>query len=235
MVSPAVASPAVKVGVGRRMLAEFVGTAGLVTAIVGSGIAAQRLSPDPGLRLLANSAATALGLSVLIVVFGPISGAHLNPVVSVVDWLRGRWTGTGLSSVELVGYLNAQFIGGALGAMVANLMFDLPLLQRASENRSATGLLVGEAVATAGLVVVVSTALPGRRFGPTAAAVAAYIAAAQWFTSSTAFANPAVTIGRTLSDTYTGIAAGSVPAFIMAQFIGATIGLALTTAFGRAG
>ncbi|RDI46355.1 glycerol uptake facilitator-like aquaporin [Nocardia mexicana] len=228
--------PAVgKTGVAQRMLAELVGTAMLVTAIVGSGIAAQRLSQDPGARLFANSAATALGLSVLIMVFGPVSGAHLNPVVSVVDWVRGRRADTGLSAVELVGYLNAQIVGGVAGAVVANVMFGMPAVQQASEIRSAAGLFVGEMVATAGLILVVSAPLCSRRFGTAAVVVGAYIGAAQWFTSSTSFANPAVTIARSLSDTYTGIAAGSVPGFILAQFVGAAIGLGLVTVFERGG
>ncbi|WP_460697697.1 aquaporin [Nocardia thraciensis] len=231
--SPAVTPVATKTVVAQRMLAEFVGTAMLVTAIVGSGIAAQRLFQEPGARLFVNSAATALGLSVLIIVFGPHSGAHLNPVVSVVDWLRGRWAGTGLSATELAGYLNAQIVGGVAGVVLANVMFGMPPVQQASEARSAAGFFIGEMVATAGLILVVSAPPCTRHIGTAAMATGAYIAAAQWFTSSTSFANPAVTIARSLSDTYTGIAAGSVPGFILAQFLGAAIGLVLSMVFDR--
>ncbi|MCX0274182.1 aquaporin [Nocardia zapadnayensis] len=215
----------------RRTLAEAFGTGMLVTVIVGSGIAAQRLTADDaGLSALAaNSTATALGLATLILVLGPISGAHLNPAVSITTQLIGQ--GPTASATTLGCYLLAQLSGGVGGAILANLMFDLSALQLATQQRVTPGHLIGEVVATAGLILIVGTV---GRTGPlplTAAAVAAYIGAAQWFTSSTAFANPAVTIGRTLSDTYTGIAPTSVPAFIVAQLIGAGAGSGLAMLF----
>ncbi|MBF6238397.1 aquaporin family protein [Nocardia otitidiscaviarum] len=212
----------------RRLLAEFVGTALLVCVVVGSGIAAQQLSPDDvGLQLLENSTATVFGLAVLILIFGPVSGAHFNPVVSAADWLAGRRRGTGLSTTELPAYIGAQLIGGMLGAVLANIMFDLSALQISGRDRVTTGHLVGEVVATAGLIAVIFALARSGRAALSAAAVGTYIGAAYWFTSSTSFANPAVTVGRIFSDTFAGIAPASVPAFITAQIIGGALGLAL--------
>ncbi|WP_330249743.1 aquaporin family protein [Nocardia sp. NBC_00565] len=212
----------------RRLLAEFVGTGLLVCIVVGSGIAAQQLSPgDVGVQLLENSTATVFGLGVLILVFGPVSGAHFNPVVSVADWLTGRRHSTGLTPAELGAYIGAQVLGGAAGAVLANIMFDQSAVQISTHHRVTTGHLVGEVVATAGLIAVIFALARTGRAAPSAAAVAAYIGAAYWFTSSTSFANPAVTIGRIFSDTFAGIAAASVPAFIAAQIVGAAIGLTL--------
>ncbi|NMN94983.1 aquaporin [Antrihabitans stalactiti] len=212
----------------RRLLAEFVGTALLVTVVVGSGIAAAQLSPnDIGLQLLENSTATVLGLAVLILMFGPVSGAHFNPVVSAADWLLGRRTGTGMTVTDLGSYAVAQISGAIVGAILANVMFDLSAFQIASKDRVTTGHLVGEVVATAGLVALIFTLARTSRAGLSAASVGAYIGAAYWFTSSTSFANPAVTIGRIFSDTFAGIAPGSAPGFIGAQLIGGLIGLAL--------
>lgn len=210
----------------RRLLAEFVGTGLLVAVVIGSGIAAERLSPgDAGLRLLENSIATVFGLAVLILVFGPVSGAHFNPVVSVADWLTGRRHGT---TTALGGYIAAQILGAVAGAMLANAMFDLPPIGISTEHRVTVGHLLGEVVATAGLIVVIFALARSGRAALSAAAVAGWIGAAYWFTSSTSFANPAVTIGRVFSDTFAGIAPTSVPGFVAAQVVGAGIGLALT-------
>jgi len=212
----------------RRLVAEGLGTALLVTVVVGSGIAAAALSPsDGGLQLLENSAATALGLAVLILIFGPVSGAHFNPVVSVADWLLGRRSGTGLAPGDVVAYAAAQILGGIAGALLANAMFDLPVGQISSKDRASLGQTLGEVVATAGLILLIFALARTGRAAFSAAAVGAYIGAAYWFTSSTSFANPAVTIGRMFSDTFAGIAPASVPLFVGAQVVGAAVGLAL--------
>jgi len=212
----------------RRAVAEALGTGLLVTVVVGSGIAAQRLSPhDVGIQLAENAVATAAGLAVLIAILGPVSGAHFNPVISLADWLLGRGTGTGLRPVELAGYLPAQVAGAVGGAVLANLMYAEPAVAMSAKHRSGGHLLLGEVVATAGLVLlVVALARTGQsRAAP--AAVGAYIGSAYWFTSSTSFANPAVTIGRAFTNTFAGIAPASVPAFVGAQLIGGLVGLAL--------
>jgi len=215
----------------RRLLAEFTGTAVLVTVVVGSGIAAQRLSPnDVGLQLLENSTATVLGLAVLILLFGPVSGAHLNPVVSAADWLLGRRAGTGISASHVVSYTIAQSLGGVVDAVLANIMFDRQVFEIATKDRITTGHLVGEVVATAGLIALIFALARSGRAALSAAAVGAYIGAAYWFTSSTSFANPAVTVGRTFSDTFAGIAPASAPGFILAQIVGAGVGLTLIAA-----
>ncbi|MFI9632971.1 aquaporin [Nocardia sp. NPDC051929] len=212
----------------RRLLAEFLGTALLVAVVVGSGIAARQLSPDDiGVQLLENSTATVLGLAVLILVFGPVSGAHFNPVVSVVDWLLGRRRGTGLPGRDLPGYIAAQTTGAVFGAILANIMFDRSALQISTHHRVTTGHVIAEVVATAGLIAVVFGLARSGRAALSAAAVGAYIGAAYWFTSSTSFANPAVTIGRVFSDTFAGIAPASVPGYLAAQLLGALIGMAL--------
>jgi len=208
----------------RRLLAEFLGTGLLVTVVVGSGIAAQRLSPsDMGLQLLENSTATVLGLAVLILVFGPVSGAHFNPVVSLADWFRCRRAGTGLTVAELAAYSTAQCAGGVGGALLADVMFDVaPRLS--GKHRAGGGHLVGEVVATAGLLLVIFALARTRRGVLAAPAVGGYIGAAYWFTSSTSFANPAVTLGRMFSDTFAGIAPTSVPGFVVMQLLGAAVG-----------
>jgi glycerol uptake facilitator-like aquaporin len=218
----------VKPPLRRRLAAELLGTGLLVTVVVGSGIAAQSLSPnDVGLQLLENSLATVFGLAVLILVFGPVSGAHFNPVVSAVDWLLGRRAGSGLSGREVAAYTLAQVTGGVLGAVLANVMFDLPAGQIATTDRVSVGRGIGEVVATAGLVLLIFALARTGRAALSAAAVGAYIGAAYWFTSSTSFANPAVTVGRMFSDTFAGIAPGSVPLFVVAQVVGAAVGFAL--------
>src|SRR5215203_2526465 len=212
----------------RRLTAELIGTALLVTVVVGSGIAAERLSPDDvGLQLLENSTATFLGLTVLILMFGPISGAHFNPVVSAADWLLGRRTGTGLTGRDLLAYSVAQTVGGIAGAALANLMFEVSLTELATTERDGAHLLLGEVVATAGLVTLIFVLARTGRGALAAPAVGAYIGAAYWFTSSTSFANPAVTVGRMFSDTFAGIAPGSVPGFLAAQVVGGALAVAL--------
>jgi glycerol uptake facilitator-like aquaporin len=212
----------------RRLLAEFLGTGLLVAVVIGSGIAAQQLSPtDVGVQLLQNSLTTVFGLGVLILLFGPVSGAHFNPVVSAVDWAIGRRVGTGLTGTDLAAYTVAQVLGGIGGALLANTMFGLAAMQVSQHVRAAPGLWVGEIVATAGLIALILTLARTGRASQSAAAVAVWIGAAYWFTSSTSFANPAVTIARMFSDTFAGIAPTSVPLFVVFQCLGATLGAGL--------
>ncbi|WP_433288827.1 aquaporin [Micromonospora sp. CA-244673] len=215
----------------RRLLAEFTGTALLVTAVVGSGIMATTLSPDDvGLQLLENSTATAFALGALILIFGPVSGAHLNPVVSAADWFLGRRAGTGLTARDLGGYVLAQVLGAIAGSVLANLMFNLAAVDFASKDRSAGNLWLGEVVATTGLILLIFALARSGRAAVAPAAVGAYIGAAYWFTSSTSFANPAVTIGRAFTDTFAGIAPTSVPGFVVAQLVGLAVGVGLLAA-----
>ncbi|MBK5289536.1 MAG: aquaporin family protein [Acidimicrobiia bacterium] len=208
---------------GRQALAEFLGTGLLVTVVVGSGIAAQRLSPgDTGLQLLENAAATAGGLIALILAFGSVSGAHFNPVVSLVDWRLG-----GLTRTALGVYIAAQTVGAVLGCWLANLMFEAPVFELSTRSRSSGALWVSEVVATVGLLLVIFGSGRGGNRRTTPFAVGLYIGGAYFFTSSTSFANPAVTLGRMFSDTFAGIAPGSVAPFVVAQLVGGLIGLAL--------
>jgi glycerol uptake facilitator-like aquaporin len=217
----------VTLGLWRRVLAELLGTGLLVTIVVGSGIAASRLSTDTGLQLLENSITTALGLAVLILVLGPVSGAHFNPAVSVVDTILGHRTGTGLLVRTLALYVLAQCAGGIGGAVLANAMFDVPT-GISTTDRATPATVLAEIVATAGLVLVItSLARAGRSTPVIAAAVGSYIGAAYWFTSSTSFANPAVTVGRIFTDTFAGIAPDSVLPFLAGQLVGAGIGTLL--------
>jgi glycerol uptake facilitator-like aquaporin len=212
----------------RRLVADFVGTGLLVTAVVGSGIMASRLSPDDaGIQLLENSIATALALGVLIAMFAPVSGAHFNPVVSLADWWLGRRARAGLTTAQLGGYVAAQTAGAVGGAALANLMFALPALTWSATRRSGGHLWLGETVATAGLVLLVFTLARSHRAEAAPAAVGAYIGAAYWFTSSTSFANPAVTVGRAFTDTFAGIAPASAPAFVVAQLLGGLLAVGL--------
>lgn len=215
------------VALGRRLVAEALGTGLLVAVVIGSGIAAQRLSPnDVGLQLLENSLTTALGLSVLILLFGPVSGAHFNPAVTVADWIIGRRS-AGVAGRQVGPYVLAQVVGGILGALLADAMFGVaPAL--ATTDRVEPGTLLGEVVATAVLVLLIFALAATGRGALAAPAVGAYIGAAYWFTSSTSFANPAVTVARVFSDTFAGIAPGSVVPFILAQLVGAAIGVAFT-------
>jgi glycerol uptake facilitator-like aquaporin len=206
----------------RKALAEFVGTAFLVIAVVGSGIAAQRLSPgDVGLELLENAVVTGAALLAIILGVGSVSGAHLNPVVSVADFFLG-----GLLGHELAAYVVAQLTGAGCGVVVANLMFSLPAMSIASHARGGSGLWLGEVVATFGLILVVFGVTRSGRSGAAPIAVGAYITGAYFFTSSTSFANPAVTLARTLSDTFAGIAPASVLPFIVAQLTGTAVACA---------
>ena len=209
--------------IARAALAEFLGTAFLVAVVVGSGIMAVRLSPgDVGLQLLENSFATAGGLVALILAFGSVSGAHFNPVVSLVDWKLG-----GLSTRALGAYIPAQIAGACTGCVVANLMFDLDAINLSTKARDGSGLWLAEVVATVGLLLVIFGSTRGGNARATPFAVGAYIGGAYFFTSSTSFANPAVTIGRTLSNTFAGIEPASIGAFICAQLVGALIAWAL--------
>lgn len=217
----------VRAALWRRAIGEAVGTGLLVAVVVGSGIAAANLSPsDVGLQLLENSIATALGLTVLIAVLGPLSGAHLNPVVTLVDWVLGRREPSGARLGDVGAYVAAQVAGGVGGALLANTMFGEPTTVATTERVSGATLLA-EVVATAGLVLVILALLRTGRDALVAPAVGAYIGAAYWFTSSTSFANPAVTVGRVLSDTFAGIAPGSVLPFVLAQLVGGAVGVGL--------
>ncbi|MGC1207924.1 MAG: MIP/aquaporin family protein [Ornithinimicrobium sp.] len=212
----------------RRLFAEFLGTALLVAVVVGSGIAAQQLSPDDvGLQLLQNSTATVLGLTVLILLFGPVSGGHFNPVVSLADWFLGRRTGQGLPLAEVAAYSTAQTIGGIAGAVLANAMFSVDTTL-STKDRATGAHFLAEVVATTFLIALIFALARSGRGALAAPAVGAYIGAAYWFTSSTSFANPAVTIGRVFSDTFAGIAPTSAPAFVAAQYLGLVVGAAVT-------
>ena len=203
----------------RRCVAEFIGTALLVTVVVGSGIAAQRLSPDDvGLQLLENAVATAAGLMAIILAVGPVSGAHLNPVVSIVDAVFG-----GMSWRSVFGYLPAQVLGGITGALLANAMFELPVVEWSSRQRSSPGLWLAEVVATFGLLLVIFGVVRSGRASVAPFAVGGYIGSAYFFTASTSFANPAVTVGRAFTDTFAGIAPGSVAPFVAMQLLGALV------------
>ncbi|MDQ3905956.1 MAG: aquaporin [Actinomycetota bacterium] len=207
---------------GRRCLAEGLGTALLVAAVIGSGIAAQRLSPnDVGLQLLENSLITGAGLVALILALQPISAAF-NPVVTLVERAFGALTTT--ATVVVVA---AQVVGGAVGAVIANLMFELPAVAVSTHVRSSAGLWLGEVVATLGLVLVIFGVVRSGRGPLVAFAVGGYITAAYWFTSSTSFANPAVTIARMFSNTFAGISPSSVAMFVGMQFLGGVVAYGL--------
>jgi arsenate reductase len=207
----------------RRLAAEFLGSAFLAAIVIGSGIAAQRLSPtDTGLQLLENSAATAAGLFAIILMFGPVSGAHFNPVVSFADAALG-----GLSWREAAAYLPAQVAGCVTGAVAANLMFGEAAVSVSVKHRASGAHALSEVIATAGLILVIFALARSGRLASAPAAVGAYIGAAYFFTSSTSFANPAITIGRMFSNTFAGIAPSSVPVFIAAQIGGGIAGVLL--------
>jgi arsenate reductase len=203
----------------RRLLAELLGSAFLACLVVGSGIAAQQLSPnDVGLELLENAVATAAGLYAIILIFGPVSGGHFNPVVSLVDARFG-----GISARDALAYIPAQVAGCSLGAVVANGMFAEAAISISTHHRASPAHLLGEVIATAGLILVIFALARTRRPTITPAAVGAYIGAAYFFTSSASFANPAISAGRMFSNTFAGIAPASVPAFILAQLAGGAI------------
>ncbi|WCB92258.1 hypothetical protein DSM104299_00948 [Baekduia alba] len=207
----------------RRLVAEFLGSMLLAAIVVGSGIAAAQLSPgDTGLQLLENSAATAAGLFAIILMFGPISGAHFNPVVSLVDAAFG-----GASRRDALSYTSAQVAGCVAGAVLANAMFAKAAVSIATTHRATGAHLLAEVVATVGLLLVIFSLARTGRAATAPAAVGAYIGAAYWFTSSTSFANPAITVGRMFSDSFAGIAPASAPAYVVAQLVGGGVAVAL--------
>jgi len=210
----------------RRIAAEFIGTGVLVAVVVGSGIMATNLTNDTGLALLINAIATVFGLAVLIEVLGPISGAHFNPAVSLVAAVRREMRGP-----EAGYYVLAQIGGALVGVAIANVMFGLPAWTKSTHVRSGAGIWLGEVVATAGLLLIIGAITRTHRGNLGPILVAAWIGSAYFFTSSTSFANPAVTIGRAFTDTFSGIAPSSVPLFIVFQLVGAAIGAALTELF----
>jgi glycerol uptake facilitator-like aquaporin len=210
-------NPHPRVTLARSVVAEFLGTGLLVAAVVGSGIMAQRLTNDVALQLLANAAATVGVLYGLILMFGPLSGAHFNPIVSLVGVMRGE-----LSWLRVLAYVPAQVLGGCLGAAVANLMFDEAAWQQSTKVRDGGGVWLGEVVATAGLLLVI-VLIGNSRAAAVPGAVAAWIGGAYWFTSSTSLANPAVTVARSLTDSFSGIAPESVAMFVVMQMVGALV------------
>jgi arsenate reductase len=208
--------------VTRRLLAEYLGSAFLAALVIGSGIAAQQLSDDTGLQLLENAAATAAGLFAIILMFGPVSGAHFNPVVSLVDGAFG-----GLRWRTALAYVPAQIAGCVTGAIAANAMFALSAISISTHHRASPAHLFAEAIATAGLILVIFALARSGRAALAPGAVGAYIGAAYWFTSSTSFANPAISVGRMFSDTFAGIAPASVPAYVIAQLVGGAFAFGL--------
>jgi glycerol uptake facilitator-like aquaporin len=200
----------------RRLLAELLGSAFLAALVIGSGIAAQTLSPgDVGLQLLENALATAAGLAAIILMFGPVSGGHFNPVVSLVDASFG-----GIGPRDALAYTCAQIAGCVIGAIAANAMFALAAVSISTHHRASPAHLLSEAIATAGLLLVIFALARTRRTASAPAAIGAYIGAAYFFTSSSSFANPAITIGRMFSNTFAGIAPASAPTFVLAQLVG---------------
>ena len=208
----------------RKTIAEAVGTATLLLVVIGSGVMATNLSKDIGVQLTINSAATGLILYILITLLGPISGAHFNPVVTAIQLYKKNFAATLAAA-----YLVAQLIGAVIGVALANFIFNLPIIEISQKDRTGAELFVSEILATAGLVFIIFTAIAQKSEAKIPVLVGAYISAAYFFTSSTSFANPAVTVARTLSDSFAGIAPGSVLLFIAAQIIGAALGLVLTT------
>jgi arsenate reductase len=213
----------------RKWLAEYIGTATLVCVVVGSGIMGTNLSKDSGVALLINAFSTIFALALLILIIAPISGAHFNPAVSLVQVLRRE-----MNAVEFLSFISAQITGAISGAIIANVMFDLEAIQISTNERVSTGTLVGEVIATAGLITVIFVLVARSQDKLIPVAVAAWIGSAYFFTSSTSFANPAVTIGRVFSDTFAGINPASVLPFIIAQLIGAMLGVALVKGVTRA-
>jgi arsenate reductase len=214
---------ALRLDLSRRLVAEALGTGFLVIAVIGSGIMASRLSPDDvGLQLLENAAATAGALIGLILMLGDVSGAHFNPVVTLVDRLSGT-----LTTRDSIAYVAAQIVGGCLGAIVANVMFELPAVEWSTNSRSSGALWLSEVVATVGLLLVIHGCVRSGRASTVPFAVGVWIGGAYWFTSSTSFANPAVTIARTMSDSFAGIKPSSAPMFVVMQLVGAAVAFVL--------
>jgi len=207
----------------RRIVAELIGTATLLLVVIGSGVMATNLSQDVGVQLTINSAATGLILYILITLLGPISGAHFNPVVTLIQFFKKNITASLTAA-----YLVAQISGAVIGVALANFIFNLPIIEISQKDRTGTDLFVSEILATTGLVFIIFTAIAQKSEAKIPVLVGAYISAAYFFTSSTSFANPAVTLARTLSDSFAGIAPASVLPFIAAQVIGAIVGIALT-------
>jgi arsenate reductase len=207
----------------RRAFAEFLGSAFLAAIVIGSGIAAQRLSPnDIGVELLENAAATAVGLVAIILTFGPVSGAHFNPVVSLADRAFG-----GLTTRDLAAYIPAQVAGCCFGAVLANRMFHLPFVELSTKTRTGGGLWLAEVVATMGLLLVIFAVVRSGRAGVAPFAVGAYIGGAYFWTASTSFANPAIVAGRTLSNTFAGIRPSSAPGFVVFELIGLALAVGI--------
>jgi arsenate reductase len=204
----------------RRLAAEFVGTTFLLIAIVGSGIMAETFTEDPGLQLFENALVTAAALTAMILALGSVSGAHFNPAVTIADRAF-----RGVSNRATAGYIGAQIAGGVTGVVLANLMFDLPAITLSTTARSGSGLWLAEGIATFGLLLVIFGVVKAGRSDVAAFAVGAYIAGAIFFTSSTAFANPAVTIARVFTDTFAGIEPSSAPAFVVAELIGTVLAI----------
>jgi glycerol uptake facilitator-like aquaporin len=223
-----------RIDLKKQLFAEFIGTAALLCAVIGSGIMAERLSGgNVGLALLANTLATVFALFVLIEILGPISGAHFNPLVTLVIYFKNR------SNHAIAGVFNAysailfivfQLLGAMIGAWLANAMFDMPVLQFSAHFRGGTGQWLAEAVATAGLIVVILRSGAANVHAKASALVACYIGAAYWFTASTSFANPAAVIGRMFSDSFAGIAPASALGFVAAQALGAVAGIVIANA-----
>ncbi len=212
----------------RKWLAEYVGTATLVCVVIGSGIMGTNLSKDSGVALLINAFSTIFALALLILIIAPISGAHFNPAVSLVQVLRRE-----MNAVEFLSFISAQITGAISGAIIANVMFDLPAIQISTNERVSAGTLIGEVIATAGLITVIFVLVARSQDKLIPVAVATWIGSAYFFTSSTSFANPAVTIGRMFSDTFAGIDPGSVVPFVVAQLIGAILGLVIVRGVTR--
>ena len=212
----------------KALFAEFLGTALLVTAIVGSGIMGSNLSGDLLVALMANALSTALALGLLILTLGPVSGAHFNPVVSMALAIDQRF-----KAPRVAPYLAAQFAGAISGAILANVMFGSVAIQVSSKGMASEGTAIGEVVATAGLVFIILNLIQSKRADLIPIAVPAWIGSAYFFTSSTSFANPAVTVGRIFTDSFAGIGAQSVPSFVIAQLLGAALGIVLAKVFTK--
>jgi glycerol uptake facilitator-like aquaporin len=212
----------------KPIFAEFLGTAVLVTAIVGSGIMGSNLSGDLLVALIANALSTALALGLLILTLGPVSGAHFNPVVSMALAIDQRF-----KAASVAPYLGAQFAGAIAGAVLANVMFGAEAIQVSSKGMASEGTVIGEVVATAGLVFIILNLIKSKRTELVAFAAPAWIGSAYFFTSSTSFANPAVTVGRIFTDSFAGIGAQSVPSFVIAQLLGAALGIVLAKVFAK--
>lgn len=210
----------------KALFAEFLGTALLVTAVVGSGIMGSNLSGDLLVALIANTISTVLALGILILTLGPVSGAHFNPVVSMALAIDQRFKAQAVAP-----YLVVQFVGAISGAMLANVMFGAAAIQISSKGVANEGAVIGEVIATAGLVFIILNLIQSKKTELIAIAVPAWIGAGYFFTSSTSFANPAVTVGRIFTDSFAGIGAQSVPSFVIAQLLGAAIGIVLARVF----